>query len=98
MAAYESVVSIPARSWTEFTGSDVTGTISFQIHSATREVYVKPTSNTTPPTTMAGTWRYDKVGQGELNLALSDMNSGVNTPVRMFAYSDEPAKISVSHD
>lgn len=97
MAAYEGIASVTAGTWTEITDSDVTANISFQIHSASREVYVKPTTNTTAPTTRDGAFRYQQ-GQGELNLALADMCPGETTPVRMFAYSDEPAKISVSHD
>lgn len=92
--AQNDTVSVPAATWTQLTDADVT-TITFQNRSLV-PVNIKLTADTTAPTSLDGAFRYNP-GQGERNVLLSDLAPGVANAARVWAYSEQPAVIVVSH-
>lgn len=92
--AQNTTVNIAAATWTQLTDANVTS-ITFQNISG-RPMMVKGTVGATPPTTLAGAVRYNP-GQGERNVALTDLFPGVSGANRVYAYSEEGAAAVVSH-
>jgi hypothetical protein len=98
--AQNTTLAIPAATWTELTDANVTA-ITFQ-NIGGSFVLVKATTDTTAPTTDAGAIRYNP-GQGERNVAISDLFPGLSGAVRLWAWSDAPqpfkndTRVVVSH-
>lgn len=91
--AQNTTVNVPAGAWTQLTDADVTS-ITFQ-NQGGYHVLVKGTTGTTAPTSPAGAVRYNP-GQGERNVAMSDLFPGISA-VRVWAYCDQSVPILVSH-
>lgn len=92
--AKNATVQVPAKTWTELTDADVTA-ITFQNRSDYDVFIVVQTTDTSP----AG---FDDAlvyapGNGERNVALSDLAPGLTSPDRVFAYSRQNAEVFVSH-
>ena len=92
--AQNTTVSIPAATWTQLTDADITS-ITFQ-NIGSNHILVKATTDGTAPTDYAGAIRYNP-GQGERNVALSDLFPGLAGRDRLWAYATEATQVVVSH-
>lgn len=92
--AQNTTKAIAAATWTQLTDADITA-ITFQ-NIGGSFVLVKATTNTTAPTTSAGAIRYNP-GQGERNVAMSDLFPGLSGADRLWAWSDAATLVVVSH-
>lgn len=86
--------SIAANTWTQLTDANVTA-ITFQNVSGDY-VLIRATNGTTAPTNIAGALRYNP-GQGERNVALSDLSPGITGANRVWAFAPAGAQMVVSH-
>lgn len=86
--------SIAAATWTQLTDANIT-TITFQNISG-NFVLIKGTVGAVAPTDLSGAIRYNP-GQGERNVALSDLFPGVLGANRVYAYAVDGAAVVVSH-
>jgi hypothetical protein len=93
MMAQNTHIAVPAEAWTLLTDANVTS-LTFQNVGA-GAVSIKGTTNTTEPTDLAGAALYVQ-GQGERNVALSDLFPGI-AAVRVWAYSGAGSTVLVSH-
>lgn len=91
--AQNTTKTLTAGGWTQLTDADVTS-ITFQ-NIGGYHVLVKGTTDATAPTDTTGAVRYNP-GQGERNVALSDLFPGI-AAVRVWAYSDQGISVMVSH-
>jgi hypothetical protein len=91
--AQNTTMNVPASAWTQLTDADVTS-ITFQ-NQGGYYALVKGTTDDTTPTSSAGALRYNP-GQGERNVALSDLFPGIGA-ARVWAYCDQPVSFLVSH-
>lgn len=89
-----TTVSLPAGSWTEITDADVTA-ITF-MNEGPGYVRVMATVGATPPTTLAGSFKYEP-RRGEANITLSDLFPGVSGANRVYAISEQKGAVAVSH-
>jgi hypothetical protein len=80
--AQNTTLPVPARTWTQITDADVSS-ITFQ-NASGYGIQIKGTTDATTPTDDAGTVIYGP-GQGERNVALSDLFPGI-AAVRVWAY------------
>ena len=92
--AQQITKQIAAATWTELTNANVT-TITFQNISG-YFVLIKGTVGANAPTDLSGTIRYNP-GQGERNVALTDLFPGVSGANRVYAYSVDGGSLLVSH-
>lgn len=92
--AQNTTVTVPSATWTQITDANVTS-ITFQ-NLGGNYCLIKSTSNTTAPTTTTGAIRYNP-GQGERNVALSDLFPGVTSAARVWAYATDATAVMVSH-
>jgi hypothetical protein len=92
--AQNTTITIPAAAWTQITDANITS-ITFQ-NVGINHSLIKATSGTTAPTTTVGGFRYNP-GQGERNVAMSDLFSGVSGANRVWAYSTDGSSVVVSH-
>lgn len=90
----ERTVGVQAGSWTELTTGDVTE-ITFQ-NIGKSHVMLKGTVGAVPPTSQAGAFRYNP-GQGERNVSLAEMFSGVVGANRVYAWAEAPGHVVVHH-
>lgn len=95
MAAYTGTVSIPALTWTELTASDATN-ITFQ-NLGSYPIFVKVTTDDTPPTTTASSVVYES-NEGERNIAVTDLAPGTTGGDRLWVYCAQATHVYVSHD
>lgn len=86
--------SVAAATWTQLTDANIT-TITFQNISG-NFVLIKGTVGAVAPTDLSGAIRYNP-GQGERNVALSDLFPGVAGANRVYAYAVDGASVVVSH-
>ena len=91
--AQNADVVLTADDWTQLTDANVTS-ITFQ-NKGTYYMLVKGTTDTTKPTSDDGAVRYNP-GQGERNVALSDLFPGI-AAVRVWAYAPKSIEVLVSH-
>ena len=89
-----TTIHIPGGAWVPLTDADVTA-ITFQ-NVGINFVFIQATTDTTAPTTIAGSIRYNP-GQGERNVAMSDLFPGVSGGDRLWAYAGQPTDVFVSH-
>ena len=89
-----TTVSVPSATWTQLTDADV-NTITFQNISG-YHVLIKATTSASAPTSIDGSIRYNP-GQGERNVAMSDLFPGISGADRLWAYTTEQAEVFVSH-
>lgn len=92
--AQNTTITIPAAAWTQITDADITS-ITFQ-NVGSNHILIKATSGATAPTTAVGGFRYNP-GQGERNVTLADLFSGVSSANRVWAYSTDGSSVVVSH-
>jgi hypothetical protein len=92
--AQNTTITVPAATWTELTNADITS-ITFQ-NVGSNYILIKATTNDTAPTTFTGAIRYNP-GQGERNVALSDLFPGLAGRDRVWAYADNITPVVVSH-
>lgn len=92
--ARNTTINVPAVTWTQLTSADVTS-ITFQNVSG-NFVLIKATVGANAPSDTTGAIRYNP-GQGERNVALSDLFPGVSGANRVYAYSVDGAAVVVSH-
>jgi hypothetical protein len=90
----QTTVSAAANTWTQITDANVT-TITFQNISGDY-MLVRATNGTTAPTALAGALRYNP-GQGERNVALTDLAPGVSGANRVWVFAPSGAAVVVSH-
>lgn len=91
--AQNTTISIPKTAWTQLTDANVTA-ITFQ-NIGGQFALIKGTTGATAPTDATGSIRYNP-GQGERNVAMSDLFPGV-TAVRLWAWCSTATEIMVSH-
>lgn len=91
--AQNTTITLTAGSWVQLTDADVTS-ITFQ-NTGGYHVLVKGTTDATAPTDATGAVRYNP-GQGERNVALSDLFPGISA-VRLWAFCDQAVSVAVSH-
>lgn len=92
--AQNTTKNLPSEAWTQLTDANITS-VTFQ-NISTRFIFVKGTVGATAPTDLAGAIRYNP-GQGERNIALSDLFPGVSGVNRLYAYSPDGAAVVISH-
>ena len=92
--AQNTTVNIPAGTWTQITDGNVTA-LTFQNISG-NFVLVKGTVGATAPTTLPGSLRYNP-GQGERNVALTDLFPGISGVNRLYVFADSGAQMVVSN-
>ena len=92
--AQNTTITVPAGAWTQLTDSDITS-ITFQ-NIGSNHIMVKATTDGTAPTNYAGAIRYNP-GQGERNVALSDLFPGLAGRDRLWAYATDATQVVVSH-
>lgn len=92
--AQNTTKTLAAATWTQLTDADITA-ITFQNISG-NFVLVKGTVGAVAPTNITGAIRYNP-GQGERNVALSDLFPGVSGANRVYAYAQDGAQVVVSH-
>lgn len=92
--AQNTTITVPARTWTQLTDADITS-ITFQ-NIGSNYILIKATTDTTAPTTNAGAIRYNP-GQGERNVALSDLFPGLAGRDRVWVYAEDATPVVVSH-
>ena len=92
--AQNTTVNIPAATWTQITDGNVTA-MTFQNISG-NFVLVKGTVGATAPTTLPGSLRYNP-GQGERNVALTDLFPGISGVNRLYVFADSGAQVVVSN-
>ena len=92
--AQNTTITVPAGAWTQLTDADITS-ITFQ-NIGSNHIMVKATTDGTAPTNYAGAIRYNP-GQGERNVALSDLFPGLAGRDRLWAYATDATQIVVSH-
>ena len=91
-----TTVNLTAATWTQLTDADITS-ITFQVFASAGPVFIKATTDTTAPTTTAGAFVYQS-GQGERNVALSDLFPGISARDRVWAYCEAAgASVAFSH-
>lgn len=91
--ARNTTISMAANVWTEITNANATS-ITFQALKNPSGVFVSGTTGGAPTST-AGAILYEPQ-QGERNAALVDLFPGVSA-VRVWAISDQAARVMVSH-
>lgn len=91
--AQNTTVTLTENTWTQLTDADVTS-ITFQ-NTGGQFMRVAGTTGGTAPTTTAGAIRYNP-GQGERNVALSDLFPGI-AAARVWAICDMAVDVMVSH-
>ena len=91
--ARNTTLTVAANTWTQLTANDVQA-ITFQVEGNAR-AYIKGTTGTTAPTDLLGSARYSP-GQGELNVALSELFPGINA-VRVWVFAESNMAVFVSH-
>lgn len=91
--AQNTDIVLPAAVWTELTNANVTS-VTFQNKSG-NYILVKGAATATAPTDDNGAVRYNP-GQGERNVALSDLFPGISA-ARVYAYAPDGAEVMVSH-
>lgn len=92
--AQNTTITLAARTWTQLTDADITS-ITFQ-NVGSNHILIKATTDTTTPTSAAGAIRYNP-GQGERNVALSDLFPGLAGRDRVWAYAEDATPVVVSH-
>ena len=92
--AQNTTVNIPANTWTQITDANVTA-LTFQNISG-NFVRVKGTVGATAPTDLAGSLRYNP-GQGERNVALTDLFPGISGVNRVYVFAADGAQVVVSN-
>lgn len=85
---------IPTGAWTQLTDANVT-TITFQVRPTAFGVFIKGTTDATAPTNTDGAIYYPP-NSGEAKVLLSDLFPGI-AAVRLWALSDAPSLVMVSH-
>lgn len=86
--------SIPANVWTQLTDANIAAA-TFQNISG-NFVFIEGTVGATPPANLDGAIRYNP-GQGERNVALSDLFPGLSGVNRLYAFSPDGAAVVISH-
>lgn len=89
-----TTINVAANTWTQLTDANI-ATITFQ-NIADNHIRVKATVGASAPTNLTGAIRYNP-GQGERNVALSDLFPGVSGANRVYAWSETGAAVVVSH-
>ena len=92
--AQNTTITVPAATWTQLTDADITS-ITFQ-NVGSNHIVIKATTDATAPTTTTGGFRYNP-GQGERNVALSDLFPGIAARDRLWCYSTDATSVVVSH-
>ena len=92
--AQNTTITVPAGAWTQLTDADITS-ITFQ-NIGSNHIMVKATTDGTAPTNYTGAIRYNP-GQGERNVALSDLFPGLAGRDRLWAYATDATQVVVSH-
>ena len=92
--AQNTTIAVPAATWTQLTDADITS-ITFQ-NIGSNHILVKATTDGTAPTDYAGAIRYNP-GQGERNVAISDLFPGLAGRDRLWAYATDATQVVVSH-
>ena len=92
--AQNTTLTVPRRTWTQLTDADITS-ITFQ-NIGNNYILIKATTDTTTPTDPAGAIRYNP-GQGERNVALSDLFPGLANRDRVWAFAEDVSQVVVSH-
>lgn len=92
--AQNTTKSVAGATWTQLTDADITA-ITFQVRPSAYGVYIAGTTDATAPTTTDGAIFYAP-NQGEISMPLADMFPGI-AAVRVWAYSDVPSSVMVSH-
>lgn len=92
--AQNTSITLTAKDWTQLTDADITS-ITFQ-NIGGYHMLVKATTDATKPTDAAGSIRYNP-GQGERNVAMTDLFPGLSGADRLWAYADQPVSVFVSH-
>ena len=92
--AQNTTITVPAGAWTQLTDADITS-ITFQ-NIGSNHIMVKATTDGTAPTNYAGAIRYNP-GQGERNVALSDLFPGLAGRDRLWAYATDATQVVISH-
>ena len=92
--AQNTTITVPAGAWTQLTDADITS-ITFQ-NIGSNHIMVKATTDGTAPTNYASAIRYNP-GQGERNVALSDLFPGLAGRDRLWAYATDATQVVVSH-
>ena len=91
--AQQTDITVPAATWTQVTDANVTS-ITFQVRGH-GPIYIKGTTSAVAPTDTTGAIVYVS-GQGEVNKAMGDLFPGI-AAVRVYAYSERVAIVSVGH-
>jgi len=92
--AQNTSTTLTAKDWTQLTDADITS-ITFQ-NTGGYHMLVKATTDATKPTDFSGAIRYNP-GQGERNVAMTDLFPGLSGADRLWAYSDQAVTVMVSH-
>lgn len=89
-----TTINLTAGAWTQLTDADVSS-ITFQ-NKGGYYILVKATTDTTAPTSDAGSIRYNP-GQGERNATMADLFPGISGADRLWAFCDQSVPVFVSH-
>jgi hypothetical protein len=92
--ARQTTVNVPPNTWTQITDADVTS-ITFQ-NVGGYAVRIRATNGTSAPEDQDGALTYAP-GQGERNVLLADLSPGVAGANRVWAFSELPVSVAVSH-
>lgn len=96
MAARNTVVAIPAETWTQLTDNDVSA-LTFKVESG-GPVHVLAQNGDTTPTSDPNLQPMYPQNTGEASdRTLAVLYPGVTTPNRVFAWSRVPSRVWVSH-
>jgi hypothetical protein len=92
-------VHIPANTWTLLTVNDVTAlTVSNPTPAGVQPVLLKGTVGATPPTTPAGAIPLESLGSiFSSDATLAEMFPGLGAVTRVYAWSEFPTVLMVSH-
>jgi hypothetical protein len=92
--ARSETLDLTAATWTQLTNAAVSS-ITFQ-NQSDNYLFIASTSDETAPTNLGGAVRY-RPNQGEKDVALSELFSGVSGAARVWGYIREGGAVLVSH-
>lgn len=93
--AQNTTITVTPRVWTQLTNADATN-VTVQVIDSEGAVLLKPAIGAVAPTDELGSLRLPE-GDFILNTALQNLFPGAGLVTRLYAYSENEAKVLISH-
>lgn len=90
-----TTIVVPPRAWTQISDADIAA-LTFQNVGANHILISATVGVGSPPTNTNGAIRYNP-GQGERNVALSDLFPGISGRNRVWAWAEDATPVMVSN-